>query len=78
MEKVSISWTCESCHEENVTVAWRTRDTDDLEPVTIRAKCPICGVVLPRADARQGVPSPMPLRGLNQISCPLAGSRQCV
>jgi hypothetical protein len=49
MEKLSISWTCESCHEENVTVAWRTRDTDDLEPVTVRAKCPICGVVLARS-----------------------------
>ena len=48
MEKLSVRWTCESCHEECVTVAWRTRDAEDLEPVTVRCKCPICGNVLPR------------------------------
>jgi hypothetical protein len=48
MEKVSVGWMCEGCHEENMTVAWRTRDTDDLEPVIVRAKCPICGTVVPR------------------------------
>ena len=57
MEKLSLHWRCESCHEENVTVAWRTRETDDLEPVTVRAKCPICSVVLPPPQTYRTCPA---------------------
>jgi len=45
MEKVDERWTCDGCHEESVTVAWRTEEAPDLEPVDVRAKCPICGHV---------------------------------
>lgn len=45
MEKLSLRWNCESCHEEVVTVAWKTRESDDLEPVSVRARCPVCGNV---------------------------------
>lgn len=43
MEKLSLRWNCESCHEDVVTVAWKTREADDLEPVPVRARCPVCG-----------------------------------
>ena len=44
MEKLSLRWNCEACHEDVVTVAWRTkRDAEDLEPVPVRARCPVCG-----------------------------------
>ena len=50
MEKVSVRWTCEQCHEDCVSVAWRrSADAEDLEPVIVRARCPICGNVGPRA-----------------------------
>ena len=42
MEKLSLRWNCESCHEDVVTVAWKTREPDDLEPVPVRARCPVC------------------------------------
>ena len=45
MEKLDERWTCDGCHEESVTVAWRTEEAPDLEPVDVRAKCPICGHV---------------------------------
>ena len=43
MEKLSLRWNCESCHEDVVTVAWKTRESEDLEPVPVRARCPVCG-----------------------------------
>lgn len=45
MEKLSLRWNCESCHEDVVTVAWKTRESEDLEPVPVRARCPVCGNV---------------------------------
>lgn len=45
MEKVSLRWSCESCHDDVVTVAWKKRDSEDLEPVPVRARCPVCGNV---------------------------------
>ena len=45
MEKIDEHWSCDSCHEEAVTVAWRTEEAPDLEPVDVRAKCPVCGNV---------------------------------
>jgi hypothetical protein len=42
MEKLEERWTCDSCHEGCVTVAWRTEEAPDLEPVDVRARCPIC------------------------------------
>jgi hypothetical protein len=45
VEKIDLRWTCDSCHEECVTVAWRTEEAPDLEPVEARARCPICGNV---------------------------------
>jgi hypothetical protein len=45
MEKIDLRWTCDSCHEECVTVAWRQEEAPDLEPVDARARCPICGNV---------------------------------
>jgi hypothetical protein len=50
MDKVTVRWTCDSCHEECVSVAWRrASDAEDFEPVIVRARCPICGNVGPRA-----------------------------
>ncbi|HEY7413418.1 MAG TPA: hypothetical protein VII13_21940 [Vicinamibacteria bacterium] len=43
MEKVSVRWACESCHHELVTVAWRTSDPEEFEPVKVRARCVVCG-----------------------------------
>jgi hypothetical protein len=43
MEKLSLRWNCESCHEDIVTVAWKMRESEDLEPVPVRARCPVCG-----------------------------------
>lgn len=43
MEKLSLRWNCESCHEDVVTVAWKRRESEDLEPVGVRARCPVCG-----------------------------------
>jgi hypothetical protein len=48
MNKIDVQWQCEVCHEEAVTVAWRGR-SEDLEPVMIRTKCPICGNVSNRS-----------------------------
>jgi hypothetical protein len=45
VEKINEHWSCDGCHEELVTVAWRTEEAPDLEPVDVRAKCPICGHV---------------------------------
>lgn len=45
MEKLEERWNCDACHEDAVTVAWRTQEAPDLEPVDVRAKCPICGNV---------------------------------
>ena len=45
MEKLDEHWFCDACHEEAVTVAWRTADDPELEPVDVRAKCPVCGNV---------------------------------
>ena len=45
MEKIDEHWSCDSCHEEAVTVAWRTEEAPDLEPVNVRARCPVCGNV---------------------------------
>lgn len=45
MEKLNEHWYCDACHEEAVTVAWRTQEAPDLEPVDVRAKCPVCGNV---------------------------------
>ena len=45
MEKLEERWNCDGCHEDCVTVAWRTDEAPDLEPVDVRAKCPICGNV---------------------------------
>jgi hypothetical protein len=49
MEKLSLRWNCESCHEDVVTVAWKTRESEDLEPIAVRARCPVCGNVSPRS-----------------------------
>ncbi len=49
MEKISQRWTCESCHHECVTVAWRALEPEELEPVEVRARCAVCGNVSPRA-----------------------------
>ena len=43
MEKLSLRWNCESCHDDIVTVAWKLRESEDLEPVPVRARCPVCG-----------------------------------
>jgi len=43
MEKLDEHWSCDACHEEAVTVAWRTEEAPDLEPVNLRARCPVCG-----------------------------------
>ena len=48
MDKIDVQWRCEVCHEEAVTVAWRGR-SEDLEPVMVRTKCPICGNVSTRS-----------------------------
>jgi len=45
MEKIDEHWSCDVCHEEAVTVAWRTQEAPELEPVDVRAKCPVCGNV---------------------------------
>src|SRR5438552_10392685 len=45
VEKIDLRWTCDNCHEECVTVAWRAEEAPDLEPVEARARCPICGNV---------------------------------
>jgi hypothetical protein len=45
MEKLDERWSCDVCHEEAVTVAWRTEEAPDLEPVDVRARCPVCGNV---------------------------------
>jgi len=45
MEKIDEQWSCDACHEDAVTVAWRTEEAPDLEPVDLRAKCPVCGNV---------------------------------
>jgi len=45
VEKLEERWNCDGCHEDCVTVAWRTDEAPDLEPVDVRAKCPICGNV---------------------------------
>jgi hypothetical protein len=45
VEKINEHWSCNGCHEEAVTVAWRTEEAPDLEPVDVRAKCPVCGNV---------------------------------
>jgi hypothetical protein len=45
MEKIDEHWSCDACHEEAVTVAWRTEEAPDLEPVDVRARCPVCGNV---------------------------------
>jgi hypothetical protein len=45
VEKIDEHWSCDVCHEEAVTVAWRTEEAPDLEPVDVRARCPICGNV---------------------------------
>ena len=45
MEKLDERWTCDNCHEEAVSVAWRTEEAPDLEPVDVRARCPVCGHV---------------------------------
>jgi len=45
VEKLEERWNCDGCHEDCVTVAWRTEEAPDLEPVDVRAKCPICGNV---------------------------------
>jgi hypothetical protein len=45
VEKLDEHWLCDACHEEAVTVAWRTEEAPDLEPVDVRAKCPVCGNV---------------------------------
>lgn len=45
MEKLEERWNCDGCHEDCVTVAWRVDEAPDLEPVDVRAKCPICGNV---------------------------------
>ena len=49
MEKLSLRWNCEECHEDLVTVAWKTRESEDLEPVPVRARCPVCGNVSQRS-----------------------------
>ena len=49
MEKVNQRWTCESCHNECVTVAWRTREPESLDPVEIRARCAVCGNISARS-----------------------------
>jgi hypothetical protein len=43
VEKLSLRWNCEACHEDIVTVAWKMRESEDLEPVPVRARCPVCG-----------------------------------
>jgi len=48
LKKIDVQWQCEVCHEEAVTVAWRGR-SEDLEPVLVRTRCPICGNVSTRA-----------------------------
>jgi hypothetical protein len=48
MDKIDVQWRCEACHEEAVTVAWRGK-SDDLEPVMVRTRCPICGNVSTRS-----------------------------
>ena len=48
MDKIDLQWRCEVCHEEAVTVAWRGK-SEDLEPVMVRTKCPICGNVSTRS-----------------------------
>jgi hypothetical protein len=45
VEKLNEHWSCDVCHEEAVTVAWRTEEAPELEPVDVRAKCPVCGNV---------------------------------
>jgi hypothetical protein len=45
MEKLEERWNCDVCHEGAVTVAWRIAEDPDLEPVDVRAKCPVCGNV---------------------------------
>jgi hypothetical protein len=45
VEKLDEHWFCDACHEEAVTVAWRTEEAPELEPVDVRAKCPVCGNV---------------------------------
>lgn len=45
MEKLEERWSCDVCHEDAVTVAWRTEEAPDLEPVDVRARCPVCGNV---------------------------------
>ena len=45
MEKLDERWACDNCHEEAVSVAWRTEEAPDLEPVDVRARCPVCGHV---------------------------------
>jgi hypothetical protein len=49
VEKLSVRWNCEACHEDIVTVAWKTRESEDLEPVPVRARCPVCGNVSVRS-----------------------------
>lgn len=56
VEKLEEQWSCDACHEEAVTVALREEEAPDLEPVTVRARCPVCGNVQelsfrPGADA---------------------------
>ena len=48
MDKIDVQWRCEACHEEAVTVAWRGK-SEDLEPVMVRTRCPICGNVSTRS-----------------------------
>jgi hypothetical protein len=45
VKKLDEHWSCDACHEEAVTVAWRTDEAPDLEPVDVRARCPVCGNV---------------------------------
>jgi len=49
VEKLSVRWNCEECHEDVVTVAWKTRESEDLEPVPVRARCPVCGNISRRS-----------------------------
>jgi hypothetical protein len=49
MEKIAVRWNCEECHEDLVTVAWKTRESADLEPVPVRTRCPVCGNVSQRS-----------------------------
>ena len=49
MEKLDVRWACEACHQDCVTVAWRTREGEDLEPVEVRARCPVCGNISSRS-----------------------------